>query len=101
MPKQVECQGLCSTCNNAASCTLSRDSDRPVLECEEFDSYELLLPKTVGHPNSRPKDVATDVGSEEDVGSDNYIGLCKTCEERESCEFPKREGGVWRCEEYR
>jgi hypothetical protein len=27
--------------------------------------------------------------------------LCLNCEVRESCKFPKAEGGVWHCEEYR
>ena len=30
-----------------------------------------------------------------------YRGLCSNCEERRSCAFPKPEGGVWHCEEYR
>jgi hypothetical protein len=27
-------------------------------------------------------------------------GLCATCLYRDSCDFPRREGGVWQCEEY-
>jgi len=27
-------------------------------------------------------------------------GLCRTCAKRESCTFPKPEGGVWHCEEF-
>jgi len=30
-----------------------------------------------------------------------YMGLCKSCANRETCTFPKPEGGVWHCEEYR
>ena len=28
-------------------------------------------------------------------------GLCSICEDREVCAFPKPEGAVWHCEEYR
>jgi len=30
-----------------------------------------------------------------------FLGLCVNCEDRETCIYPKPEGGVWRCEEYR
>ncbi|MHC4505741.1 MAG: hypothetical protein ACYTFI_20745, partial [Planctomycetota bacterium] len=38
-------------------------------------------------------------GDEDDFA--RYRGLCGNCEERRSCTFPKPEGGVWHCEEYR
>ncbi len=28
-------------------------------------------------------------------------GLCANCEIRDTCTFPKAEGGIWHCEEYR
>ena len=28
-------------------------------------------------------------------------GLCCTCEDCRVCKYPKPEGGVWHCEEYR
>jgi len=28
-------------------------------------------------------------------------GLCSYCEEYATCTYPKLEGGVWHCEEYR
>ena len=30
-----------------------------------------------------------------------YRGLCSLCENRTTCTYPKPEGGVWHCEEYR
>jgi hypothetical protein len=29
-----------------------------------------------------------------------YLGLCCNCENNETCQIPKTEGGVWHCEEY-
>jgi len=30
-----------------------------------------------------------------------YKGLCANCENLTVCSFPKHDGGVWHCEEYR
>jgi len=30
-----------------------------------------------------------------------FLGLCVNCEDRETCVYPKPDGGVWHCEEYR
>ncbi len=27
-------------------------------------------------------------------------GICTNCAQRETCTFPRKPGGVWRCEEY-
>ena len=32
--------------------------------------------------------------------SSKVKGLCKNCKKRRTCELPKPEGGVWRCEDY-
>lgn len=31
----------------------------------------------------------------------HYKGLCSNCEERATCIYPKPEGGVWHCDEFR
>jgi len=36
-----------------------------------------------------------------DKDQDKLVGLCVDCEARHNCTFPKSEGGVWHCEEYR
>jgi hypothetical protein len=33
--------------------------------------------------------------------SDSHLGLCGLCEDRSTCTYPRPEGGVWHCEEYR
>jgi hypothetical protein len=47
-------------------------------------------------------------GSGQQAGSDavegtdrgKYMGLCMNCLHRDTCTFPRPEGGVWRCNEY-
>ena len=97
MSADVEYGGLCSTCKHASDCTFPRDPHKPVLCCEEFDSGDAVPVKTMGHdtlPPVRPQ------GAGEE-SSAKYMGLCTNCENRGSCIFPKPEGGIWHCEEYR
>jgi len=101
MPKKVEYRGLCLTCNNAAACASSRDSDKPVFHCEGFDDYEHSPPKVLAKQDSLHDAFATDRGSTRALDADNFMGLCKNCDERDSCKLTEPEGGVWHCEEYR
>ncbi len=98
--KEKEYSGLCSSCKTASGCTYPRDLKRPVLQCEEFEgdephilkaTVEKILPKA--NPKFVPRNEKRNLGK--------YPGLCSICEDRKSCTFPKPEGGVWRCEEYR
>ncbi|MFC1888856.1 hypothetical protein ACFL4G_03765 [Thermodesulfobacteriota bacterium] len=92
--------GLCETCNKAETCIYQRDPNQPVLQCEEFDGYE---PKTMKELTSRqPELKSKHVGSRGgEKDSDQYLGLCSNCENRHSCTYPKQDGGVWHCEDYR
>jgi hypothetical protein len=90
-------RGLCSTCKNAPGCTFPRDSQKPVLNCEEFEVDTCPSVETTREEksaSSAPVDV-------EDEDSNKFIGLCSNCDNRRTCVFPKPEGGVWHCEEYR
>jgi hypothetical protein len=87
---KVVYKGLCSTCKNASTCTFPRDVNRPVMHCDEFDGYE--GPKTKVIPRLKPE-----VDTDETV----LKGLCRNCEERHHCTYPKPAGGVWHCDEYR
>ncbi len=100
MPKKVEYRGSCSTCNNAPTCTFPRDPDRPVLQCEEFESYQPPPPKAVEKEDSLFDTTVGGGGAEKNTDPDRLIGLCRTCEVRESCIFIKSEVGVFHCEEY-
>lgn len=81
--------GLCSTCKNAATCTFPRDPARPIMHCDEFDGYE--GPKTKVVPRVAKPEAADEV---------EFKGLCRNCENRHHCVFPKSAGGVWQCDEY-
>ena len=38
MSTDAEVRGLCKTCVHASNCTFPRDPDRPVTQCEEYES---------------------------------------------------------------
>jgi hypothetical protein len=90
--------GLCATCASAATCTFPKESGRPVVFCEEFDGCQRN--GAVENPDiSAVPDTAED--KPRAVRSRELKGLCANCEIRETCTFPKAEGGIWHCEEYR
>lgn len=93
-------RGLCLSCINALDCTYKKDPERPILQCEEFDGFESLPRETPIKNISFTSASNFRLGIEENELS-NYKGLCGTCEDRDACTFPKLEGGVWHCEEYR
>ena len=96
MSENMRYMGLCSTCKNVSSCTFPRDPDKQLINCEEFEIETTSLIMSPG----KEQQVAT--GPEAiDKDSTKFIGLCSDCEGRQTCTFPKNEGGVWRCEEYR
>jgi hypothetical protein len=89
--------GLCFSCRNALTCTFLKNPHEAVLQCDEFDGLESFLrPKKLSHQNIM--DFKSNPRKED---ADGYKGLCCICEDRESCTYPKPEGGVWHCEEYR
>ncbi len=38
MPAEDERRRLCRTCDKTAHCTYPRSADRPIIQCDEFDS---------------------------------------------------------------
>lgn len=98
-PEKIEYEGLCSTCNNAATCIYPRGSKRPVLQCEEFDGYAVPPERTtVGAILAKTSSRVRSGLEEKDAVE--YKGLCQNCENRKTCTFPKPEEGIWHCEEY-
>ena len=47
----------------------------------------------LAHSRSKSRNDENDIGRE--------MGLCSHCENREFCTYPKPEGGVWHCDEYK
>jgi hypothetical protein len=108
--RNKEFSGICSTCKKAPVCTYRRDPERPVLRCNEFESYgkpsvfeskRNSMQRTTGNGISRTTGSGVKSSAELEMDSGKYKGLCKSCKNREICTFSKPEGGVWHCEEYR
>jgi len=89
-------RGLCSTCKHASECTFPVDPQRPVLQCEEFEGVE----NNVTIKNKPEIELVRKEDLNKDADTQEFKGLCKLCRLRNSCTFPKPEGGVWHCEEY-
>jgi len=105
--------GLCMSCRNASSCTFPRDPAKPAFYCEDFE----IETKVSIIPPEEERPLAIDSSAEEKDSTEfipsrlyhkascgrraGFIGLCSDCEGRQTCAFPKPEGGVWHCEEYR
>ena len=94
--ENMQDRSLCSNCRNAANCTFQKNRQRPALYCEEFETDICPSAKIGEKEKLLPID---SVGAEEDSGK--FIGLCGNCDNRRTCAFPKPEGGIWHCEEYR
>ena len=99
MSSAMKIGGLCSTCVGAETCTYPRDLSRPVLQCEEFEGIEAGPRRNHDVAISVPVHARVSTRVEADTAGP-IMGLCSNCECRETCVYPKREGGVWRCEEY-
>ena len=89
-------RGLCSTCRHAPNCTYPGDVQRPAFYCEEFEIEITAAKNTSEYGISETTASSTAVAEE----STELIGLCNDCESRQTCVFPKPEGGIWHCEEY-
>ena len=93
-------QGLCSCCKFALVCTFNRNPGHNVLQCEEFDGIVYAPDQRNKLKNILPlKFTINPIPLR--TPSQYFMGLCTTCEERTTCTYPKPEGGVWHCEEFR
>ena len=95
MSENVRYFGLCMSCRNASSCTFPRDPARPAFYCEEFEIDTIT--STISLKNNQSLATGRDTIDEDSM---KFFGLCRDCEGRRKCTFPKPEGGVWHCEEY-
>ena len=96
------CIGLCTTCMHKLTCTFPGTAGNPKLFCEEFQCEVLPCPEvTAGISIVSPEQ--SEARSDQDLPDqkpDRYMGLCINCANRESCNLPKQNGGIWFCEEY-
>lgn len=85
--------GVCSACRYEEVCTFDGKPAGVVLQCEQF---ELAFPaERAPRTPRRPR-----ASTREAADTKKYPGICANCEHRETCTYPKPEGGVWRCEDY-
>jgi len=90
--------GICMACARLAICRYPKNSQAPVMFCEEFSSgkdrprrkEQVLEPVLMEIP-------APVEGNKENF-SNNYIGLCKRCDKLYACRLTKPGGGTWLCE---
>jgi len=93
-----EHRGLCMSCRNALTCTFLKNHNEAVLQCDEFDGFESFLRRPENFSHKSVMGLKSNPGKK---GSDGCKGLCSICENSRTCTYPKPEGGVWHCEEYR
>ena len=101
MSAETAVSGLCVCCTHAPACSLPRDPRSPVFFCEEF---EVVRPEPGTQRRAKPssgssRGTPASPATARPVSYDK--GLCSDCANGPTCTFPKLEGGVWRCEEYR
>lgn len=90
---------LCTACIHSPVCAYLRCGRQPVLSCREFDDGEEGSARSAGVDEARRPE--TQAQTSEDGGElPESLGLCTTCEHRETCTFPRPEGGIWQCEEF-
>jgi len=83
--------GICMICANSDICTIPRNLGQPLFRCEMFavsepPGVEAASPQQAAGPQEAP---------------DTTMGICCTCDDRNTCVFPKARRGVVCCEEYR
>ncbi len=98
-PLDTENGGLCMTCVHSATCAYRRRRNHPVMSCEEFDDGA-ERPKEISANKELPDPDTKAQADEATPKTPEYTGLCATCDNRETCTFPKPEGGIWHCEEF-
>ncbi len=93
--KLIQATGICAACRHAQGCTYPRYPDQPVLRCEEFEEVVAEAEERIDPPGNIRR--APPVAVPE---TETHMGLCRNCENRLTCTYPKPPGGVWHCDEY-
>ena len=92
---------LCSTCRFLIKCMFKKDKLQSVNSCEEFETEVPLSRVQKNRSIQSEKDAKKLQATTHKITSAaEFMGLCINCIKNKACSFPKREGGVWHCEEY-
>ena len=100
MHRAIQYLGLCATCNKSGYCTYPRDPDRPIRHCEEFHEESEAMMVSAREKTRVRMGQRRQVQNTEDT-TGRFLGLCRNCDNRLHCTFPKPPAGVWHCEEYK
>ena len=92
MYSHSEVRGVCAVCEHEPDCIYRTNCDAIVLQCAEF---QMPPPRPAQPPVSVRPRLSSNNGRRP-----KFLGLCSNCDHRETCTYPKPEGGIWRCEEY-
>ena len=95
----AQLKGICATCIHAPTCAYVETPDHPKMYCEQFESELPAVMKTTDASGIKSVPAALQKESET-IRQARSLGLCANCIHRETCVFPRPEGGVWHCEEY-
>lgn len=83
-------EALCAACSWAARCTIPEESGEPISSCSHFSPF-----------NRAMRSDFSEAAEENQDGPGWVPGICRDCNNRNSCMFEQRVGGTWFCEEYR
>jgi len=72
----------------------------PISKQREWKLLYAPYPIRSADNNTSPMKGPVTRSSAEEEDSARYKGLCRNCKKQKTCELPKPEGGVWRCEDY-
>ncbi len=81
--------GLCSCCKNAVNCNYLRTANSPIWQCEEFEGFEC---KPTNQKPEIPKKHSLSAARTTEKTNSDFLGLCRNCENSNTCKFPKPEG---------
>ncbi len=88
--------GICQSCLFFPECSLRRDKETPVCFCELFECTSDV------ESSAREIDLDHCPGDSNPEFCDRSLkGLCMNCENRTTCRYPRQEGGVWHCSDYK
>ena len=98
-PKKIiiKNDGICTVCKNSDHCTFSANGKRTVTHCEEWEGFETRQPAEVKPDLNGALGRIIGKGSKDNETS---TGLCQYCTLQETCTYPKKEGGIWVCDDY-
>ena len=95
----AELKDLCSTCVHEPTCVRRAGQSGPIWFCEEFDDSQPGSKAGQLSASLKPKTSAGDGHREVNIGN-GAQGLCCNCKNRDTCTYPRPNGGVWHCEDY-